>query len=245
MNYKKINIVFVLICIITFALGTTGCSKQQSATLNNKMKTKNSVSIEPTIEPSIEPTKETPNSDSDLQAEDDPEYQDFMDSITQGITQDTAQIEDDQTSETKDYGTPDASGRVGYPCDIETDKKNFDGTIDIVVGDNLYTTQINDWYANFDQYEGKTVEIEGYYIDEFSPYLFVGRYGPVCPYCQGGYVSFEFYTDEDVSTLLSGKDWIKVTGILRKGKDDHGNFCYIEAISIVKMDKIGVETVAN
>ena len=143
------------------------------------------------------------------------------------------------------HGNPDASGRVGYPCDIETDKKNFDGNVDIVVEDNLYTTQINDWYTNFDQYEGKTVEIEGYYIDDYAPYTFVGRYGPTCPYCNGGYVSFEFYTQDDLSELKSVQDWIRVKGILRQGEDTNGVFYYIEVPSIEKMDKVGKDTVTN
>ncbi|HPR39921.1 MAG TPA: hypothetical protein PKV62_02775, partial [Oscillospiraceae bacterium] len=41
--------------------------------------------------------------------------------------------------------------------------------------------------------------------------------GPSCPYCSGGYVSFEFSTDEDLSALVSESSWIRVTGILREG----------------------------
>lgn len=156
-----------------------------------------------------------------------------------------AQNETAQSDETKDYGTPDAMGRVGYHCDIEADKKNFDGNVDIVVGDNLYATQINDWYANFDQYEGKTVEIEGYYINNYAPYTMVGRYGPSCPCCTGGYVSFEFYTQDDLSGLRSVQDWIKVIGILRQGEDQNGVFKYIEVLSWEKMDQVGMKTVTN
>jgi uncharacterized membrane protein YcgQ (UPF0703/DUF1980 family) len=244
MNKRKEYTLFIIICILAFAFGITGCGKQQSAALNNKMKPKESVSIEPTTEASSPEISE-----SAAQAEDDPEYQAFMDSITQAAsqdsTQDGTQSEETPSSETKDFGTPDASGRVGYPCDIETDKKNFDGNVDIVVGDNLYTTQINDWYTNFDQYKGKTVEIEGYYIDDYAPYTFVGRFGPTCPYCNGGYVSFEFYTQEDLSELKSVEDWIKVKGILRQGEDTNGIFYYIEVLSLEKMDKVGKDTVTN
>ncbi|MBC3888216.1 energy transducer TonB [Acetobacterium paludosum] len=194
MTIKKGSMVFVWICILVLALGISGCSKQQSATSNNKT---------------------------------------------------SSQKEATESSETKDYGTPDALGRVGYHCDIEADKKNFNGKVDIVVGDNLYTTQINDWYTNFDQYEGKTVEIEGYYINKYAPCTFVGRYGPSCPYCNGGYVSFEFYTQEDLSDLKPVQDWIKVIGILRQGEDKTGVFKYIEVLSLEKMDEVGMSTVTN
>lgn len=133
-----------------------------------------------------------------------------------------------------------------YDCDIKADQENFNGKADIVVGDNLYATQINDWYMNFEQYEGKVVEIEGYYINDFAPYDFIGRYGPSCPYCQGGYVSFEFLTNEDLSGYKSGEDWIKVIGILREGNDKElGPFYYIEVLQLEKMSKVGKDTVTN
>ena len=133
-----------------------------------------------------------------------------------------------------------------YDCDIEADKKAYSGTPDIVVRDNYFATQINDWYMYFDQYEGQAVEIEGYYIGDYQPYDFVGRYGPTCPYCQGGSVSFEILTNEDLTQYKSATDWIKVTGILRQGNDTKsGPFYYIEALKIEKMDMIGKDTVTN
>lgn len=133
-----------------------------------------------------------------------------------------------------------------YDCDIEADKKAYDGHVDITVGDKFFATQINDWYMYFDQYMGKVVEIEGYYVGDFAPYDFIGRYGPSCPYCQGGYVSFEILTNEDVSKLKTEKDWIKVTGILRQGMSgEQGPFYYIEVLKLKKMDHVGVDTVTN
>lgn len=237
------------IIIITISLGATGCSRSQSTkrqvAVNNKMKSQNSVSEQTETETTeIINTSDTLESEStdESKIEEDPEYQAFLDSKSQEESQED---ETQNNNETKDFGAADATGRVGYHCDIKADKENFDGKVDIVVGDKLYTTQINDWYENFDEYEGKTVEIEGYYIDDYAPYTFVGRYGPSCPYCNGGYVSFEFYTQDDLSELKSVKDWIKVTGILRQGEDSNGVFNYIEVLSIDKMDKVGKDTVTN
>lgn len=134
-----------------------------------------------------------------------------------------------------------------YHCDFEEDRNYVKSHgIDITVGDNLYMTQINDWFTNFDDYNGKTVEIEGYYLN-FDPYSFVGRYGPTCPYCTGGFVDFEFITDQDISTCKDSQTWIKVEGILRKGYDTGiaGEFYYIEATSIEVQDKAGKDTVKN
>lgn len=140
----------------------------------------------------------------------------------------------------------DINGVNEYPHDIAKDRKTFkDKPIEIVVGDKLYATQINDWYANMKDYVGKTVEIEGYYII-IGPYTYLGRLGPSCPYCKGGYVSFEFKGDQDLSKLKSEISWIKVQGILREGNNSiYGPFQYIEAINVEVMPEAGVTTVTN
>lgn len=148
--------------------------------------------------------------------------------------------------------TDTAKAHDEYPYDIAADKKAFDkSNINIVVGSHHYMTQINDWFANFNDYDGKTVEIEGYYMIFKNKYTFVGRKGPTCPYCTGGYVNFEFKTNEDLSKLVSEESWIKVTGILRQGMEYHGGgqkptpFYYIEAMSVEKMAKAGKGTITD
>ena len=137
-----------------------------------------------------------------------------------------------------------------YPYDPKEDrgKVNLDKP-DIVVGDKHYATQINDWYMNFQDYEGKTVSIDGYYMN-FGGYTLVGRMGPSCPYCTGGYVNFEFKTDLDLSKLKSEESWIRVKGILRKGKYSISNdlsqlIYYIEALDVEELPEVGVDTVTD
>ena len=137
-----------------------------------------------------------------------------------------------------------------YPYDPKEDrgKVNLEKP-DIVVGDKHYATQINDWYMNFQDYEGKTVSIDGYYMN-FGGYTLVGRMGPSCPYCTGGYVNFEFKTDLDLSKLKSEESWIRVKGILRKGKysiskDVSQLIYYIEALEVEELPEVGVDTVAD
>lgn len=139
-----------------------------------------------------------------------------------------------------------------YPYDIAADRESFDsGKIDITVGDKLYMTQINDWYANFADYDGKSVVIDGYYMIFDNKYTFVGRKGPTCPYCTGGYVNFEFKSDEDLSSLVSESSWVRVTGILRQGTLYPGSgqpgepFYYIEAMRVEKLSEVGLDTISN
>lgn len=139
-----------------------------------------------------------------------------------------------------------------YPYDISADRETFDaGKIDINVGDKLYMTQINDWYMNFSDYGGKSVVIEGYYMIFDDKYTFVGRKGPTCPYCTGGYVNFEFKSDQDLSKLVSESSWIRVTGILRQGTMYPGSgqpgqdFYYIEAMSVEELPEAGIDTISD
>lgn len=240
-KYAKIMLLFL--CVLSAAAGLSGCGGKQSAVLNNRMKDKASAA-DADNEAGITAVPSASATENITQTEEieDPEYQEFMASVSEAAS---PAPDTKSSSDGKDFGEADTTGRVGYHCDIVKDKKNYNGKPDIVVGDKFYATQINDWYANFDQYEGKTVEIEGYYIDDYEPYTFVGRYGPSCPYCNGGYVSFEFYTQEDLSALKSGEDWIKAAGILRKGEDSSGIFYYIEILSLEKMDKVGKDTVTD
>jgi uncharacterized membrane protein YcgQ (UPF0703/DUF1980 family) len=214
--------------LITMTALACACQKQQSATYNNKMNK--------AATPAVTDAASDSNIDTDLEADVDTNAAVTVTPVPTEAAGFTLQL--NENAIVKGTGT--------YDCDISKDKEDFDpSSIDIVVGDKYYATQINDWYENFKDYDGKTVEIEGYYID-YSPYSFVGRFGPSCPYCQGGYVCFEFLTDEDLSKYVSDKDWIKVKGILRKGQDSEaGEFYYIEALSLEKMDQVGMDTVTN
>ncbi len=138
-------------------------------------------------------------------------------------------------------------GTAYYDCQYENDREYIKKNgIDITVGDNLYMTQINDWYTNFSDYDGRSVEIEGYYLD-MDPYLFVGRKGPTCPYCTGGYVDFEFLPQNDLPSCVSEETWIKVTGVLRRGYDTEikNYFYYIEAVDVKIEEKTGKDTVTQ
>lgn len=157
-----------------------------------------------------------------------------------------------------DEGSSSASGQDSsssqmvddYPYDPAADRQTYDLTqTEITVGDRLYMTQINDWFRNFADYKDKTVEIEGYYLT-FDPYTFIGRKGPSCPYCTGGYVDFEIKTDQDLSSLVPEQDWIRVKGILREGSSTYASgkkqaFYYIEALEVEKLPEAGVGTVSE
>ena len=118
---------------------------------------------------------------------------------------------------------------------------------DIIIGDNLFDTQLSDINLNFSQYEGKTIEIEGMYMIN-SPYTFVGRYSNsnLCQYCPQGYSYFEYEWNGDQTPYLADEvTWLKVKGTLTRGEDDYGEYYYIAANSIEVMNERGIDTVNN
>lgn len=121
---------------------------------------------------------------------------------------------------------------------------------DIVIGDKYFDTQITDIMKNYDNYEGKIIEIEGMYIDS-NPYTFVARYSTnasSCPYCSGGYSYIEYMWKGEKIELTDTISWIKVVGKIKVLCDDSTydqKYAYIEADNIEIMNERGKEVVSN
>ena len=117
---------------------------------------------------------------------------------------------------------------------------------DIIVGDNYYDTTIADINTNFSEYEGKTIEIEGLYVEN-QGYTFVGRYSTsnLCPNCPAGYSYFEYewHGDKDIE-LEDSESLIKVIGTLKAGNDGV-DYYYIDCSSIEVMKEKGQDTINN
>lgn len=117
---------------------------------------------------------------------------------------------------------------------------NSETKIDIVMQDTQFITQINDIYYNFDEYKGKTIQIEGFPMTN-GQYVFVGRYGPGC--CSGDGYAFMEYEYPEKLDLEDEKDWIRVIGTIEKGFDEGGEYIYIKATSVEKLETRGVDRV--
>ena len=249
--YKKI---FLLLPLFVLCLALTSCKKA-----NNIRKVSNTEGAEGTEtvasslseEEALKQAKELESLEQKEQESLDKEYGTEASSKAGGKESEEASdkksVEADVKESEKGEG---ADPYDDYPYDPKEDrgKVNLDKP-DIVVGDKHYATQINDWYMNFQDYEGKTVSIDGYYMN-FGGYTLVGRMGPSCPYCTGGYVNFELKTDLDLSKLKSEESWIRVKGILRKGKysiskDVSQLIYYIEALEVEELPEVGVDTVTD
>ena len=130
---------------------------------------------------------------------------------------------------------------------------SYTGTQDkaeVVIGDNYFDTQINEIMLNYNNYKGKTVEIEGMYIGVYNPYTIVGRYSTnnLCAYCPVGYSGFEYIWKGDKIEVENEKTWLKIVGTFESANDASSNFqdyYYINATSIEVMNESGIKTVAN
>ena len=247
--YKKI---FLLLPLFVLCLAFTSCKKANNIRKvgsNTESSVENDSSL--SEEEALKQAKELESLEQKEQESLDKEYGSGASSEAEGKESEEASdkksVEADVKESEKGEG---AYPYDDYPYDPKEDrgKVNLDKP-DIVVGDKHYATQINDWYMNFQDYEGKTVSIDGYYMN-FGGYTLVGRMGPSCPYCTGGYVNFEFKTDLDLSKLKSEESWIRVKGILRKGKysiskDVSQLIYYIEALEVEELPEVGVDTVTD
>ena len=247
--YKKI---FLLLLLFVLCLAFTSCKKANNIRKvgsNTESSGENASSL--SEEEALKQAKELESLEQKEQESLDKEYGSGASSEAEGKESEEASDKKSVEADVKESEKGDGAYPYDdYPYDPKEDrgKVNLDKP-DIVVGDKHYATQINDWYMNFQDYEGKTVSIDGYYMN-FGGYTLVGRMGPSCPYCTGGYVNFEFKTDLDLSKLKSEESWIRVKGILRKGKysiskDVSQLIYYIEALEVEELPEVGVDTVAD
>ncbi len=117
----------------------------------------------------------------------------------------------------------------------------------VEIKEKMFIQQCNDVYLNPGNYKGKQIKIEGMYSyskDETSGKEFISviRYGPGC--CgNDGLVGFNFSGD---TSSLKQNDWIEVIGTVKAtARFDGGNDILLQATSIKKLEKRGLETVES
>ncbi|MDR3091256.1 MAG: hypothetical protein LBU36_03520 [Clostridiales bacterium] len=136
----------------------------------------------------------------------------------------------------------------GAPNEARAAREGAAGDV-IFVKDKMFITQINDMYANYEDYLGKTISYEGvfdiYTADEAKglTYYYVIRYGPGC--CgNDGNVGFEVAWDDDSKKDYPKQDdWVKVTGVLEQYEEDGEPFLRLRASELTVMDERGLESV--
>lgn len=126
-----------------------------------------------------------------------------------------------------------------------------DDVVDVYVGDNMFISTLNDIYTNFDNYKGKSIDIEGFAL-KYEDQTFVGRYGPGC--CSNDIIAFfpiRYNGDKDIkydeewvnTGVVSSASWIKVTGILEEDTLDGEPYYYVNVTDVILKDSWGTDRV--
>ena len=112
------------------------------------------------------------------------------------------------------------------------------------IKENMFIAQINDIYANTEEYLGRTINYEGIFgnfIDNKSGfcYYYVIRYGPGC--CgNDANAGFEVLWDGE---FPNKDDWVEVEGVLEKFTRDTREVLRIRASKLEVKETRGEETV--
>lgn len=122
----------------------------------------------------------------------------------------------------------------------ENSDKNQESPIEI--RENLFLLQISDVLCNFDDYEGKTLKVEGMYgtdTYEGMDYHAVFRFGPNC--C-GNDEFGGFFLNYD-GEWPEPYEWIEVLGTPRIIEDRAQSWVCLDVTSLIVKEERGAETV--
>ncbi|MCL2043725.1 MAG: hypothetical protein FWG89_06265 [Treponema sp.] len=113
----------------------------------------------------------------------------------------------------------------------------------IEITERMFIGQVNNIYINRADYLGKTIKIEGIFIQsehEGNLLNFVGRNGPNC--CgDDGFIGFEVSWDRNREHYPEHDSWVEASGILKE--DYQNNYIYLELISLTVLERRGREQV--
>lgn len=138
---------------------------------------------------------------------------------------------------------------AGCSGNASSDTSTDDIPFDVEIKEKLFLTQMNDIFANKEDYMGKTIKYEGmffsaYYEPADSNFNVVIRYGPGC--CVGdGTVGLEVRWEDDSIQTPEADDWVEVIGVLEEYEELGATYLRLNLSSLKVLDKRGAETVAQ
>jgi uncharacterized membrane protein YcgQ (UPF0703/DUF1980 family) len=117
----------------------------------------------------------------------------------------------------------------------------------IVIKEKMFISQVNDVYLNTEDYLGKTIRLEGIFMNEKyheEAYCFVIRYGPGCCGFDSN-AGFEVKWDKSREQPFPAADsWVEATGTLKLySEDDSSQYLYLDLASLNILSKRGAEVV--
>jgi uncharacterized membrane protein YcgQ (UPF0703/DUF1980 family) len=117
------------------------------------------------------------------------------------------------------------------------------------IREKMFIEQCNDIYLNPDDYQGRTIKLEGIYEEENEEgsvtARYVIRYGPGC--CgNDGMAGFEVVFDDAPAPAPQRGDWVEAIGAIQRLKDtDELEYVVLKLSQLKVMDVRGAEFVSN
>jgi uncharacterized membrane protein YcgQ (UPF0703/DUF1980 family) len=118
----------------------------------------------------------------------------------------------------------------------------------VEIKEKMFIAQINDVYLNSEDYLGKTIKLEGIFMQDEGydkTYSFVIRYGPGCCGTDGN-AGFEVAWAKDQSKPYPAVDsWVEAIGVLKTYEEEDGYmpYLYLDLSSLNVLNKRGAEFV--
>ena len=125
---------------------------------------------------------------------------------------------------------------------LQDEKSSESNDEPIEITEKFFLLQINDVYFNFDDYEGKTLKVEGMYGSDIilgEAYHVVYRFGPGC--CENdGWGGFFLNYDGE---WPEENEWIEVQGTPRIVQGSSAKWLYLDVTSLIVKEERVDETV--
>ena len=117
----------------------------------------------------------------------------------------------------------------------------------IEIKERMFISQIQDIYLNTNDFMGKTIKLEGIFMESFwneSYYYYVIRYVPD-PCCGTDSIGFMIKWPDGLREYPENNSWVETTGELKLFEDDFFRNLYIELTSLTVLETRGSEFVSR
>lgn len=128
-------------------------------------------------------------------------------------------------------------------------KENVDGIIE--VRERMFLGQVNDIYLNSNYYLGKTLKIEGMFMNEQNedakqPFYAVYRFGPGGCCGIDGIVGFEVAWMTNRNNFYpKDNEWVEAIGELKRYRTGANQYLYLDLTSLKVLDVRGKEYISQ
>ncbi|MDF2544365.1 MAG: hypothetical protein K0S47_4083 [Herbinix sp.] len=114
----------------------------------------------------------------------------------------------------------------------------------VYIKEKMFVAQINDIYINYEDYIGKTVQLEGIFDEEYNSetdttYRYVYRYGPGCCGTDAN-AGFEVVWDGDYPKI---NDWVNAIGVLETYEENGTSYLQLRLSELTVLEVRGEEYV--